>query len=494
MKGVDVWRSFLSTRYSNLQQSDRKLLGEYASLLNLIKEANAESSHISQDLRRQFTELTKSISHIFTASGITSLSLQGRVPFQPASLDLVLIDEASQCDIASAIPLLIRAKRVVVIGDPLQLSHITQVAARLDASLLKDAGLESLRTWGYSQNSLFMMTAANCRSDDVVTLVEHHRSVHDIISFSNSFFYQNKLRVATRSSKQAKDTSPAVVWHDVKGKVTKSFGKGAVNDEEARAVASFIEDLLVKRKYSGSVGVVTPFRGQANRIRDYLSKIEGLDIAGSGLLVDTVHKFQGDERDMMIFSPTVSTGISPSALGFLNAQGNLFNVAITRARSKLVTVGDISACANSGVSYLSAFVEYVSEVSRSHEASRSMSRATSSESAEYPAVSNPEMVSEWERRFYRALYKAGIRTIPQYAVDEYRLDFAIIDGDRRLNIEVDGEQFHRNWDGELIDRDQLRNRRLTEQGWQVLRFWVYQIRDHEQDCVDEVRKWLGERQ
>lgn len=494
LKGVDVWRSFLSTRYSNLQQSDRKLLGEYASLLNLMKEANAESSNISQDLRRQFTELTKSISHIFTASGITSLSLQGRVPFQPASLDLVLIDEASQCDIASAIPLLIRAKRVVVIGDPLQLSHITQVAARLDASLLKDAGLESLRTWGYSQNSLFMMTAANCRSDDVVTLVEHHRSVHDIISFSNSFFYQNKLRVATRSSKQAKDTSPAVVWHDVKGKVTKSFGKGAVNDEEARAVASLIEDLLVKRKYTGSVGVVTPFRGQANRIRDYLSKIEGLDIAGSGLLVDTVHKFQGDERDMMIFSPTVSTGISPSALGFLNAQGNLFNVAITRARSKLVTVGDISACANSGVSYLSAFVEHVSEVSRSHEASRSMSRATPSESAEYPAVSNPEMVSEWERRFYRALYKAGIRTIPQYAVDEYRLDFAIIDGDRRLNIEVDGEQFHRNWDGELIDRDQLRNRRLTEQGWQVLRFWVYQIRDHEQDCVDEVRKWLGERQ
>lgn len=257
------------------------------------------------------------------------------------------------------------------------------------------------------------------------------------------------------------------------------------------AVAGFIEDLVKKRKYTGSAGVVTPFRGQANRIRDYLSKIEGLDITASGLLVDTVHKFQGDERDMMIFSPTVSNGISPSALGFLNAQGNLFNVAITRARSRLVTIGDQGACANSGVSYLSAFVEHVGQVNQNHETSRKTSSAAPPDSAEYPAVSNPEMVSEWERRFYRALYKAGIRTIPQYAVDEYRLEFAIIDGDRRLNIEVDGEQFHRNWDGELIDRDQLRNRRLIEQGWQVLRFWVYQIRDHEQACVDEVRKRLG---
>lgn len=490
-KGIEVWQGFLKSRYAKLRVEDRKLLGEYASLLNLMKEASTESSDISRDLRRQFSQLTGKISHIFTASAITSLSLHGRVPFQPASLDLVLIDEASQCDIASAIPLLLRAKRVVVIGDPQQLSHITQVTPRLDASLLKDFGLESFRTWGYSQNSLFMMAAANCRSDDVVTLVEHHRSVYDIISFSNSFFYQNKLRVATRARK--KETEPAVEWRDVKGNVQKVYGRGAVNDEEAEVVAAYIEDLVVKRGYKGSVGVVTPFRGQANRIRDYVGKIEGLEITSVDLIVDTVHKFQGDERDMMIFSPVVSEGISPSALGFLASQGNIFNVAVTRARSRLIAIGDKAACATSNVSYLAAFVGHVEQTMSSSfaaPASPDTSVQSAESSGEYPAVANPDQVSDWERQFYRTLYRHGIRAIPQYPLDEYRLDFAIIDGDRKLNIEVDGELYHRGWDGELIERDQIRNRRLVEQGWTVLRFWVYQIRDHEESCVAEIRKWL----
>lgn len=490
-KGIEVWQGFLKSRYAKLRVEDRKLLGEYASLLNLMKEANAESSDISRDLRRQFNQLSAKISHIFTASAITSLSLHGRVPFQPASLDLVLIDEASQCDIASAIPMLLRAKRVVVIGDPQQLCHITQVTPRLDASLLKDANLESFRTWGYSQNSLFMMAAANCRSDDVVTLVEHHRSVYDIISFSNSFFYQNKLRVATRSRK--KETEPAVEWRDVKGTVKKVYGRGAVNDEEAKAVAAYIEDLVVKRGYIGSVGVVTPFRGQANRIRDYVGQIEGLEITSVDLIVDTVHKFQGDERDMMIFSPVVSDGISPSALGFLASQGNIFNVAVTRARSRLITIGDKAACAGSNVSYLAAFVSHVEQTTQNSSAARGsleVSPQNLDSGGDYPAVANPDQVSDWERRFYRTLHRHGIRAIPQYPLDEYRLDFAIIDGDRKLNIEVDGELYHRGWDGELIERDQIRNRRLVEQGWTVLRFWVYQIRDHEESCVAEIRKWL----
>ena len=69
------------------------------------------------------------------------------------------------------------------------------------------------------------------------------------------------------------------------------------------------------------------------------------------------------------------------------------------------------------------------------------------------------------------------------------MDFALIDGDRRLNIEVDGERFHRSWTGELCKRDQLRNQRLIELGWEVKRFWVYEIRDEMDDCVKWVRGW-----
>ena len=65
------------------------------------------------------------MSHLFPCWAVTSLAARGRVPFTAGHFDLVVIDEASQCDIASALPLLFRAKRSVIIGDPQQLRHIT---------------------------------------------------------------------------------------------------------------------------------------------------------------------------------------------------------------------------------------------------------------------------------------------------------------------------------------------------------------------------------
>ena len=80
--------------------------------------------------------------------------------------------------------------------------------------------------------------------------------------------------------------------------------------------------------------------------------------------------------------------------------------------------------------------------------------------------------------------------MPQYSVEKYALDFALRDGARKLNIEVDGERYHRNWDGELCRRDQIRNQRLMELGWDVMRFWVYQIRDDMSGSVGRVQRWL----
>ena len=72
------------------------------------------------------------------------------------------------------------------------------------------------------------------------------------------------------------------------------------------------------------------------------------------------------------------------------------------------------------------------------------------------------------------------------------LDFAVVIGDRRLNIEVDGERYHRTWSGELCLRDQLRNQRLIELGWEVKRFWVYEIRDRLPDVVSHVKSWVSD--
>jgi len=177
------------------------------------------------------------------------------------------------------------------------------------------------------------------------------------------------------------------------------------------------------------------------------------------------------------------------AVGFLKSQGNIFNVGITRARGALVVVGDAAACASSDVGYLSAFARYVAD----HARPRPQPPATPAHdgaSRDYPPVAHPERVSDWEKIFYAALVDAGLRPIPQFDVDQYDLDFALIrPNGRRLDIEIDGERYHRDWDGELIRRDQLRNLRLIEMGWDVLRLWVYEIRDSLPDCVDRVAAW-----
>jgi very-short-patch-repair endonuclease len=100
-------------------------------------------------------------------------------------------------------------------------------------------------------------------------------------------------------------------------------------------------------------------------------------------------------------------------------------------------------------------------------------------------------VSDWERIFYRAIYAAGLRPVPQYEEAPYTLDFALFSGDRKLDIEIDGENYHRHWDGELCRRDQIRSRRLADAGWDILRLWVYEVRDDLEASVARVKAWRG---
>jgi very-short-patch-repair endonuclease len=151
-------------------------------------------------------------------------------------------------------------------------------------------------------------------------------------------------------------------------------------------------------------------------------------------------------------------------------------------------VGDRSAARQCGVGYLAAFANYVDTLK---DGATEPPKTPVDFGPAYPPVTRPEQVSDWERIFYDAMYRAGIRAIPQYNVEQYALDFAVFSGDCRLDVEVDGERYHRNWDGDLIRRDQIRNQRLIELGWDIMRFWVYQVRDDPEGCTKRVREWVA---
>ena len=499
---VDLWRSWVRTQPSRLTEHDRRALADFSAVLRLIVGANEANERLRADVFSRYYRLFDQVSGFLPAWAVTALSARGRLPLASGAFDLLVIDEASQCDIASALPLLYRCKRAVIIGDPMQLRHISAVPEALDLQKLQAHGLtDDYLSWSYTAHSLYDLASSLADAEGVVQLRDHHRSHPDIIGFSNLQFYESTLRIATRlnSLSPVWENPPFVRWLNIAGRASRPSGGSLVNEAEARAVVEELRKLM-QSSYSGSVGVVTPFREQANSIRRFLAS----DIALQGwasahdCIMETAHRYQGDERDAIIFSPVISRGTPDSSLRFLSKNGHLFNVAITRARATLIVVGDKTAAKRSEVRYLADFADYVDRANGSHaEAAGLPVRGLSMASpcAGYPPVHNSDQVSEWECILYRALCASGLQPLPQYTVDRYDLDLALFaEGrkgeERRLDIEVDGQRYHQDWDGELIRSDQLRNERLIELGWDVMRFWVYEVRDNLDDCVARVKEWI----
>ena len=483
-----LWNKWLLSESISFSGEDREKMSSYIAAMRLAGDVDLDDF---PDLKRQFAEMSRCMTKYLQCWAVTSLSAKSRIPFQAGLFDYIIIDEASQCDIASILPLLYRAKRAVIIGDPKQLSHISQLSKRQDIALLDKYHVNPI--WSYSSTSLYTLAESKVPVDQIVQLRDHFRCCAEIIEFSNNVFYDGSLRTATRYSglKTPAGERPGIRWIDVHGRTVRPASGSAYNKEEAEAVVQELKRLIFSG-YQGTLGVTTPFRRQAEEIRRILENQEPRlyeDLINRHeFIADTVHKFQGDERDLMIFSPVVSNGASQSTLGFLSSTGNLFNVAITRARAVLVVVGNHRYCADSSVSYLSKFADYYSNLSHSPLGRQLLPELPTSRN--YPPVSNPEQVSDWERHLYTALFDAGIVTVPQYPADKYKLDLALFgENGRKLDIEVDGEMYHRQWNGELCYRDQIRNQRMFELGWDVRRFWVYQIRDELPWCVSQICEW-----
>lgn len=487
---LTLWQNWVELTPKRLRPEDRNLLAKYSALHELAVAAGGGT--INQSVAQEMSRLEQKLSKLFHCWAVSSLSAKGKIPLVPGHFDLVVIDEASQCDIASAIPLLYRAKRAVIIGDDKQLRHISALTPVKDSELLAKHGLVATRSaWLYSVRSLYDLAVGLMGTP--IHLRDHHRSHADIIRFSDEKFYEGELRVVTPYSRLRfpSERETGIHWRDIRGATRQEQGRSALNVPEAEAIVRLVHDLIVTRRYCGTIGVVTPFSAQRELLKKMILAMPDLANAQSrcDLLVDTIHGFQGDERDVIFFSPVISEGASESQLGFLRKNGNLFNVAITRARAFLQVVGDRSSALASGVEYYEKFANYVGGLKASPENPEPDQQTDLG--SEYPRVDDPDSVSDWERIFYRALYDAGIRPIPQFKVEQYRLDFAVFSGERRLNIEIDGERYHKDWSGELCLRDRLRNQRLIELGWEVKRFWVYEIRDRLPECIEWVNNWIG---
>ena len=108
---------------------------------------------------------------------------------------------------------------------------------------------------------------------------------------------------------------------------------------------------------------------------------------------------------------------------------------------------------------------------------------------EYPDVDTTDFVSDWEKKLYTALYDKGVKTHPQLAVDKYRIDLALIENNKKFAIEVGEDEEYNSEQSYAIH---LRNARLIEMGWDVIRFMPYQVKDDLEWCVMKVQSRITE--
>ncbi|MEU2547919.1 AAA domain-containing protein [Streptomyces roseolus] len=262
----------------------------------------------------------------------------------PELFDLVVIDEASQCSIPSVLPLLFRAKRALIIGDPMQLGHIPGITAQQERQARVRAGLSAaqLEDHRLAYHVYSAYHAAAQHGEETLLLDEHYRCHPAIADVVNGHCYAGQLQVLTDVRRQVPaldpvgsgGPAPALGWVDVPDGASAlgAGGRSSRNAAEAARVRETVDELLARLPEDTTVGVVTPFRAQ----KDALARVWADD---DRVRVGTVHAFQGGQRDVMVLSPVATDNTPPRTTHWVSSQVNLWNVAVTRAKSQLITVG-----------------------------------------------------------------------------------------------------------------------------------------------------------
>lgn len=249
--------------------------------------------------------------------------------------DYVIIDEASQVDIVTGALALSCAKNAVIVGDLKQLPNVvSQNEKELSDSIFDKYKLDN--TYRYSENSLLSSLSKLYTSVPKTLLREHYRCNPKIIDFCNKKFYNDELIILTEENE---DESPLKIYKTVEG----NHARGKYNQRQIDVIKNEIIPELDDNK---SIGIIAPYRDQVNGLRNSISEED--------IQIDTVHKYQGREKEIIILST-----VTNEQNEFVD-DSNLLNVAISRAEKQLiVVVADNESLINNGnIGDLISYIEY----------------------------------------------------------------------------------------------------------------------------------------
>lgn len=414
-------------------------------------------------------ENVKKFLRIFPIVATTSISAH-KIGEPKPYFDMTIMDEASQGNIAVSLVPVIRGKNLMLVGDPQQLNPVILLDPKDNARLRKMYGISD--EYDYINNSIYKTFLA-CDAISLEILLSHHyRCSRKIIEFNNQKYYNNKLIIETGD----RNREP-LIFRDISNNSTDYKNTAP---KEAEEILKFVTEHKEK-----SIGIITPFTNQKACINDVLMRNGITDVT-----CGTVHAFQGDEKDIVLFSLALTDKTGQKTYDWLKNNKELINVATSRAREQLVIFSSsqqLERLHTDGPDDMYELIQYVGTNGKSEVTARSSgSRAlgikpysTATEKAflenlnhALGNVLNTSRKCQVEKEVsiahvfnnnteYRDLFYTG------------RFDFVVYEVDYRKNeipvlaIELDGKE---HFEDEVVqERDRKKNEICKSHGFELIR-------------------------
>lgn len=259
------------------------------------------------------------------AADVVAATTSGAAQFDTDRFDVAVVDEATQASGPATAIVLDCAEKLVLSGDHRQLPPYSATDGGGDEALRESLFEHLLETYG----------------DDVSVLLGRQYRMHeDIASFPNEAFYGGRLETADGNRTWQLPGLDPLVGVDVAGGEARDPGRNSFyNPREVDVVVDEIRRLAATGVHLADVGVIAAYSAQVDRIRSRLATADVED--AERVTVDTVDSFQGGEREAIVVSFVRSNDDGRSGfLEFPRAGPRRLNVALTRARKRLVLVGD----------------------------------------------------------------------------------------------------------------------------------------------------------
>lgn len=328
--------------FGKAERDQRKALFNEAH--KMMKEAGAMEQFITDDL------LSKA--QVITATLVGS----NHYTVRNLKFDTVFIDEAGQAlEPACWIPVL-KAKKVILAGDHCQLPPT----------------IKSQEAANQGLNVTLFEKCIGLHPEAVVFLDEQYRMNEAIMGFPSQVFYQDKLKANDSIAKHLlfpEDVPLTFIDTAGCGFEEKQEGTSITNPEEGnfllKHLSAYVQEL--QTHYSAenfpTIGVIAPYKEQIRILKEQLAGFAALEAVVKRISINTVDSFQGQERDIVYISMTRSN--AKGEIGFLSDIRRM-NVAMTRARKKLVVIGDSSTL--SKLPFYSRFIAYAEQLNAYHSA------------------------------------------------------------------------------------------------------------------------------